>query len=89
MNAQKATEFVTLKQYLSWAVGEGCTVKTGFTVIDAATNAEIDIIVVTEPSSGKYAVIPGLDEDESLPAHAYTQYDRRLGLTSPFGKTKH
>lgn len=85
MAAQKATEFVTLKRYLAWAVREGCRVQSGFMT---GPDGMISFIVVTAPS-GQYAVIEDVDRDEALPVAAFKHYDRRLGMQSPFGNTKH
>ena len=85
MIAQFATPFVRLQEYLTWARSEGCKVQSGFV---SGPDGTVSFIVVTAPS-GRYAVIHDLEPDEAIPAYAYRQYDRRLGLTSPFGKPNH
>ncbi|MCB2106226.1 MAG: hypothetical protein KDE14_00940 [Rhodobacteraceae bacterium] len=84
MISQFATQFITLEEYLKWALSEGCRVQTGFS---AGPDGMMEFTVVTA-KSGRYAVIHDLSPGEAIPAAAYAQYDRRLGLESPFGKTK-
>ena len=79
--AQTATNFISLNEYLSWANKNGCHIQTGFTVDSDGETLHLTIVTAGD---GKYAVIHDVNPDEKLPSNAYKQYDRRLGLKSPF-----
>ncbi|MEM9262161.1 MAG: hypothetical protein AAGA22_01160 [Pseudomonadota bacterium] len=87
MPADTTTTFVTLRKYITWALGEGCRITTGYA---SGQKGVIYYTVVNAPEpSRRYAVIEDIEMDEALPSHDWKHYDRRLGLTSPFGQKKH
>lgn len=69
----------TVGEYIFWAQTQGCT-------ITYSVSANAMRLVRIEASSGRYAVIAGLMDDQQMTPATVTQTDRRLGLDSPFLK---
>lgn len=71
----------TLAQYLDWAGRSGCVISRRTTPVGGS------YVIIVETPAGKHFVMPnGVHPDEILPRDAVKNYDRRLGIRSPWGQ---
>lgn len=68
----------TFRDYITWAVQQGCAVQSG---VD--TEHSIGLTKITAPS-GKWVIEAGLLPTDCLEPTTVGRLDRRLGLTSPW-----
>ena len=68
-----------LREYLEWAVSEGCNVRDGY--------REAHTVIRIEAPSGRLALLARIGRDETLPHSKVANLDRQLGMDSPFPKT--
>ena len=68
-----------LKEYLDWAIAQGCEVKDGI----QGFRPKVRIVA----PSGKWAIVYNKQLGDSLPHRYVANIDRNLGLDSPFPKT--
>lgn len=71
-----------LREYLDWALSEGCTVQDAI----GGRNGNTGVIRI-EARSGRVSLLAGVHRDETLPHSKVANLDRQLGLASPFPKT--
>ena len=76
--AQIGTRFILVRDYIDWAMKEGCKIQNGYTRRPEGIQ---EFILVIAPS-GRHAVIFAGD-DEYIPERLVANCDRRLGLKSP------
>ncbi len=71
----------TLGQYVNWAEGVGCTVRSGF-----STDKRGGMHTVTriETPNGRHVLVVGVEQTEFMVPTQVGYCDRRLGLKSPF-----
>lgn len=75
--------FPTFAQYCTWAAQSGCSIRTGYQVID--DGEAIAITIIESAANGTHAIEADLGQDERLVPSVVASLDRRLGLTSPWG----
>lgn len=71
----------TLCEYMDWAKTQGCTVKSGY----GALGKKTQLLTLIENADGsRHVQIVGTKQTERLVPTVVANYDRRLGLKSPF-----
>lgn len=72
----------TFAQYIGWAIKQGLDVKSG-----VAQNADGDtdrVTVISSQDGKRWVVVVGIDQREFLVPTTIAQFDRRLGIESPW-----
>jgi hypothetical protein len=69
----------TFRQYLDWAVSQGCTVQVG---VD--TERSIGVTKIFSPDREKWAIQAGTLPTDYLTPTDVGRLDRRLGILSPW-----
>ena len=70
----------TLIDYIGWCNQQGCTTKSAYDREDGT----MITVQVLESRSGRHVVISGIAMNERLLRSQVANFDRRLGLESPF-----
>jgi hypothetical protein len=72
----------TLVEYIGWCNQQGCTTHSSAFVIGGRS---VTCHRLTNPANGRHVIVVGRSSDRLSPT-VVANYDRRLGLDSPFGK---
>ncbi len=72
----------TLFDYIAWCNQQGCTTRSSLAVIDGKSAT---CHIVENPANDQHVAAVGAMKDR-LPPSVVANYDRRLGLDSPFAK---
>lgn len=72
----------TLIEYIGWCNQQGCTTKSA---VDAEDGTMVTVQIL-ESKSGRHVVVSGIAMTERLLPSQIANFDRRLGLDSPFPK---
>lgn len=70
----------TLIDYIGWCNQQGCTTKSA---IDSGEGTMVTLQIL-EAKSGRHLIISGVAMTERLLRSQVANFDRRLGLESPF-----
>lgn len=75
-------EHPTFAQYLSWAISQGCTVRSGYATTEDGRAEGATLIASADGT--RWVVEVGTGQRERLHPTAVARLDRRLGMKSPF-----
>jgi len=75
-------QFPTLYEYVGWCNQQGCTTRSAMVVEDGT----VVTVHVLRAKSDRYVVVSGVAMQERLLPSQIANFDRRLGLDSPFPK---
>ena len=76
-------QFPTLREYVGWSNQQGCSTGSFLVHEDGIC---VTVQVLRNQKNGKHVLVSGIGMTERLLPSQIANYDRRLGLDSPFPK---